>query len=147
MNSTKKKINQDVYVAILLLIASVLLFINAKTKMSAEAAQFPILILGVFIILTVLLLIKGVQNTKAGNTENGHIEWGEVKMPFFMFLVILLYVVAVDVIGFIVPSIVFPIAAMWINFVRNKAVLIALPLGMVAFLYVLFTYILQTKLP
>lgn len=142
-----KKCSQDVYVAIFLLIASVGLLINAKTKMSEEAAQFPVLILLLFIVLSVLLLFKGIQDTKGKEKLKGQIRWDEIKMPMLMFLLIAAYVVALDLIGFIIPSLVFSVIAMWLNFERNKFILVGVPVGLVAFLYVLFTYILQTRLP
>ncbi len=147
MESSKKKISQDIYVAVLLLIASVALLVNAGTKMSADAAQFPILILILFIALTVLLFVKGINDTKKRDVADGQIRWAEVKMPLRMFLIITLYVVAVDVVGLILPSILFPMVAMRINYIRNRIVLIAVPTGLVAFLYVLFTFILKTRLP
>lgn len=145
--SSMKKISQDVLVAVLLLIASAVLWTNASAKMTPDAAQFPKLILVIFILLSALLLWKGIRDTMNGRTEEGQVRWSKIKMPMLMFGMITVYVIGVDKIGFIIPSVVFPIIAMWFNYVRNKVVLCAVPVGLVAFLYVLFTFILKSKLP
>lgn len=36
---------------------------------------------------------------------------------------------------------------MWFNFARNKFALILVPIGLVGFLYVLFTFVLATRPP
>ena len=146
-----KKCSQDVYIAIILLSISVYMIFNAMTKMSSDAAQFPILILVVFIALSVGLLIKGIRDTqhaeKTGEELKGQMKFSQIKMPLVVFVFITIYVVLVDLVGFIVPSLVFTAALMWFNHIRNKVVCVLVPVGLVGFLYVLFTFILSSRLP
>lgn len=124
---------------------------NAMTKMSSDAAQFPILILVVFIALSSGLLIKGIRDTqhaeKTGEELKGQMKFSQIKMPLVVFVFITIYVVLVDLVGFIVPSLVFTAALMWFNHIRNKVVCVLVPVGLVGFLYVLFTFILSSRLP
>lgn len=146
-----KRCSQDVYVALVLLAVSVFMIINAMTKMSAEAAQFPILILIVFLALSAGLLYKGLRDTKKamddGKELEGQMKFDQIKMPLLVFVFIAVYVVLVDLIGFIIPSLVFTAGLMWFNHIRNKLVCILVPVGLVGFLYVLFTFILASRLP
>ena len=146
-----KKCSQDVYIALVLLAISVYMIFDALTKMSSDAAQFPILILIVFIALSIGLLIKGIRDTqnaeKEGTKLKGQIKISEIKMPLVVFAFIAVYIVLVDMIGFIVPSLVFTVGLMWFNHIRNKVVCILVPVGLVGFLYGLFTFILASRLP
>lgn len=146
-----KRWSQDIYVALALLAAGTYLLINAVTKMSKDAAQFPILILIVFMLLSAALLVKGIKDSRDSASQNetlkNQIHFSEVKMPMAAFLLITIYVVCVDKIGFIAPSLVFAAGMMWFNYVRNKLVCVLVPVGLVGFLYVLFTFILSSRLP
>ena len=148
---SKKTWSQDIVVSIVLLAASAFLLVNAMTKQSAEARQFPVLILILFMALAVAMLYEGIRDTRraaAGeDVKMKNIKWEEVKYPLLVFAFITIYVIAVDLIGFIIPSLLFTAGLMWFNYVRNKLALILVPCGLVGFLYVLFTFILHTKLP
>ena len=148
---SKKTWSQDIVVSIVLLAASAFLLVNAMTKQSAEARQFPVLILILFMALAVAMLYEGIRDTRraaAGeDVKMKNIKWEEVKYPLLVFAFITIYVIAVDLIGFIIPSLIFTAGLMWFNYARNKLALILVPCGLVGFLYVLFTFILHTKLP
>lgn len=148
---SKKTWSQDIVVSIVLLAASAFLLVNAMTKQSAEARQFPVLILILFMALAVAMLYEGIRDTRraaAGeDVKMKNIKWEEVKYPLLVFAFITIYVIAVDLIGFIIPSLLFTAGLMWFNYARNKLALILVPCGLVGFLYVLFTFILHTKLP
>lgn len=147
----KKAWSQDIVVALVLLAAGAFLMVNALTKQSADARMFPMLILAVFMILAVAMLVNGIRDTRnaaAGkDVQFKNMKWEEVKYPLLVFVFIVLYVVAVDLIGFIIPSLLFTAGLMWFNYARNKVALILVPCGLVGFLYVLFTFILKTKMP
>ena len=76
-----------------------------------------------------------------------NVKWEEIKYPMLLFVFITLYIVAVDLIGFVISSLVFTAFLMWYNYARNKLSLVLVPCGLVGFLYVLFTFILKTKMP
>ena len=129
----KKSWSQDIVISIFLLALSGFLIFHAVTVQSAEARQFPILILLIFAALAAAML--------------KNMRWEEIKFPLLVFVFIVVYVVAVDLVGFIIPSLLFTAGLMWFNYARNKLALILVPCGLVGFLYVLFTFILKTKMP
>ena len=148
----KKKVwSQDILVSILLLALSAFLLINAMTRQSAEARQFPVLILILFMALAVVMLVGGIRDTIAASSGEDpgfkNMQWEQVKYPLLAFAFITVYIIAVDFIGFIIPSLLFTAGMMWFNFARNKLALVLVPCGLVGFLYVLFSFILHSKLP
>lgn len=147
----KKSWSQDIVVSIILLAFSAFLMVNAFTKQSAEARQFPVMILIVFMLLAVAMLINGIKDSldaqKGKDVTIQNVTWEEMKYPLLVFVFIVIYVIAVDMFGFILPSILFTAGLMWFNYARNKLALVLVPCGLVGFLYVLFTFILKTKMP
>ena len=144
----KKSLNPDIVIAVLLLLASAFLMMHAMTAQSPEARQFPVLILTVFMILSAAMLVNAVREMKKpAGEESGKSLLKEMKYPMIAFALITIYVIAVDLVGFIVPSLIITAGLMWYNFERNKLVLVLVPVGLVGFLYVLFTFILHTKMP
>ncbi len=145
----KKALNPDVVIAALLLIASTFLMMHAMTAQSKEARQFPVLILGVFMILAVAMLVNGIRSMRDAEEEAARNKalLQEMKYPMLCFVFITLYVIAVDLVGFIIPSLVITAGLMWFNFERKPLPLVLVPCGLVGFLYVLFTFILKTKMP
>ena len=145
----KKSLNPDVVIAALLLLASAFLLSHAFTAQSPEARQFPVLILIVFMILSAAMLANGIRDMKKpaeeGAGEKSLLK--EMKYPMIAFAVITLYVIAVDIVGFIIPSLLVTAGLMWFNYELNKLALVLIPCGLVGFLYVLFTFILHTKMP
>ena len=147
----KKTWSHDIAVAILLLAASAFLMLNALTQQSAEARQFPMLILTVFMVLSAAMLVNGIRDTMAmaagKDVKVKNLEWETIKYPMVAFAFMVVYVIAIDFWGFVIPSLLFTAGMMWFNYARNKIALILVPCGLVGFLYVLFTFILQTKMP
>jgi hypothetical protein len=145
----KGKINTDVIIGIVVLAAGAFLMMNAMTTQSPEARQFPVMILIVFMILGAVLLIGGLRAKPedAEGEAKGPSMLETVKYPMICFAIIVLYIIAIDIIGFIIPSLLVTAGLMWFNFERNKLALILIPCGLVGFLYVLFTFILHTKMP
>lgn len=146
----KKNWSQDIVVSIILLAMSAFLLVNAMTKQSAEARQFPILILIIFMILAVAMLIGGIKDSLAaqkGEAQIKNVKLEEMKYPLLTFVFIVIYVIAVDIVGFVIPSLIFTAGLMWFNYARNKLAVLLVPCGLVGFLYVLFTFILKTKMP
>ncbi len=145
----KKALNPDVVIAIFLLIASAFLMMHAMTAQSKEARQFPVLILSVFMILAAAMLVNGIRAMKNADQESKEEKslMEEMKFPLICFVFITLYVVAVDLVGFIIPSLVIAAGLMWFNYERKPLTLVLVPCGLVGFLYVLFTFILHSKMP
>ena len=145
----KKSINPDIVIAVFLLLAAAFLMSHAFTAQSAEARQFPVLILGIFMILAAAMLVNGIRAMKneEADEEKNRALFGQMKYPMLCFVFIVLYVIAVDIVGFIIPSLIFTAGLMWFNYERKPLPLILVPCGLVGFLYVLFTFILHSKMP
>ena len=145
----KKSINPDIVIAVFLLLAAAFLMSHAFTAQSAEARQFPVLILGIFMILAATMLVNGIRAMKneEADEEKNRALFAQMKYPMLCFVFIVLYVVAVDIVGFIIPSLIFTAGLMWFNYERKPLPLILIPCGLVGFLYVLFTFILHSKMP
>ena len=145
----KKSINPDIVIAVFLLLAAAFLMSHAFTAQSAEARQFPVLILGIFMILAAAMLVNGIRAMKneEADEEKNRALLGQMKYPMLCFVFIVLYVVAVDIVGFIIPSLIFTAGLMWFNYERKPLLLVLIPCGLVGFLYVLFTFILHSKMP
>ena len=145
----KKKLHPDVIIGAALLAISIFLMVHAMTVQSPEARQFPMLILILFAILAAAVMVGGIKESnkpvEEGVEEKSMLE--EMKYPLICFAFIVVYIIAVDIIGFIIPSLLFTAGLMWFNYARNKLSLILVPCGLVGFLYVLFTFILHTKMP
>jgi len=145
----KKSLNPDIVIAVFLLLAAAFLMFHAFTAQSKEARQFPVLILGVFMILAAAMLVNGIRamNRGEGDEEKTRALCASMKFPMICFAMIVLYVVAGDLVGFIIPSLVFTAGLMWFNYERMPLPLVLVPCGLVGFLYVLFTFILHSKMP
>lgn len=145
----KKKLHPDVVIGAVLLAASIFLIVHAMTKQSPEARQFPLMILIVFAILAAAVMVRGIKATNHPNAEgvDGKVLIQQMKYPMFCFAFIVIYVIVVDIIGFIIPSLLLTAGLMWFNYERNKLALILVSCGLIGFLYVLFTFILHTKMP
>lgn len=144
-----KKVNPDVIIGIVVLAAGAFLMMNAMTTQSPEARMFPVMILVVFMILGAALLVGGLR-AKPEETDGkakGPSMLEQIKYPMICFAIIVIYIIAIDLVGFIIPSLLVTAGLMWFNYERNKLVLILVPCGLVGFLYVLFTFILHTKMP
>ena len=145
----KKSINPDIVIAVFLLLAAAFLMFHAFTAQSAEARQFPVLILGIFMILAAAMLVNGIRAMKneEADEEKNRALFAQMKYPMLCFVFIVLYVIAVDIVGFIIPSLIFTAGLMWFNYERKPLLLVLIPCGLVGFLYVLFTFILHSKMP
>lgn len=145
----KKSINPDIVIAVFLLLAAAFLMSHAFTAQSAEARQFPVLILGIFMILAAAMLVNGIRAMKneEADEEKNRALFAQMKYPMLCFVFIVLYVIAVDIVGFIIPSLIFTAVLMWFNYERKPLLLVLIPCGLVGFLYVLFTFILHSKMP
>ena len=145
----KKSITPDIVIAVFLLLAAAFLMSHAFTAQSAEARQFPVLILGIFMILAAAMLVNGIRAMKneEADEEKNRALFRQMKYPMLCFVFIVLYVVAVDLVGFIIPSLIFTAGLMWFNYERKPLFLVLIPCGLVGFLYVLFTFILHSKMP
>ena len=144
-----KRLNRDVYIGIGLIAFSVF-FLMESTKMHPGAAEFPRIILAVFLILSVFLMGNGLINTwkpERLKKSDKPIAAAELKSPVVIALVSLAYVAAIDFIGFFIATTVFVPAFMLLFGVRKLAPILIVTASIDLFIYVLFTKLLSVYLP
>ena len=145
----KKKLHQDIYIAIIVYIfAFGMLFLGLNIK-SSESKLYPFICLGLIIVLDTILLISAIFNTKLMSPqaleEANTVRWNEIKKPLLIFLGVLVYVVLFDFFGYFVSTAVMMIGFMWLLGVRSWKILILVPAGLLALIY--FFFVTQLHVP
>ena len=143
----KKLLTLDAWIGIVLMIFSVWFWILCW-EFPAAAQLFPRFFLGTNCLLSALLVINTVRhNLKGdGDTQNA-LNWKEFSVIIEAYLIIMVYVVCIDFIGFFVSTSVFLIGFMLFLNVRKPLTLICVTAGMDLFLYLLFSVGLRLNLP
>ncbi len=111
----------------------------ATTQMYTHVA------LGAFIGLSAILIVWSVIHAKVPGGEV--VQPAIFKNPMLTFVMILVYVLLLDKIGFFVASAVFMLGFMWFMGYRKPLTMILTTVGMLGFIYLLFVYELHVSLP
>lgn len=144
-----KRLNRDVYIGLGLIAFSVF-FLMESAKMHPGAAEFPKIILGVFLMLSGFLVVNGLLNTwkpERLKKSDKPIALAELKSPVVIAVLSLAYVAAIDLIGFFIATTVFVPAFMFFFGVRKLAPILIVTASIDLFIYVLFTKLLSVYLP
>ncbi len=111
-----------------------------------EATQmYTHVALGAFIGLAVILIVWSVLHAKVPGGETVNVK--TFGNPMLTFVMILVYVLLLDKIGFFVTSAVFMLGFMWFMGYRKVLTMILTTVGMLGFLYLLFVHELHVSLP
>lgn len=130
---------QDRHIGLIGVLASVILFFNIKDS-SFQTKAFPVGLLIIFLGLSLALVFRKGKN-------NGY-EFLHFKRVLIAFVLIALYIVGVNLIGFLVSTILFIAAFLLVYQSKmNKIVLAVFAIGCPVFIYVLFNYVLSVRLP
>lgn len=159
MKKTPKYIHQDLLVSLILTAVGLFFFIGSffikrETNPTLNTHTFPLIISSILLIFCVFNLKASIKATKELNEkiargENAKVLicWKELKYPTIGAGIILAYIIGVCLIGFFPASVVFMIAMpYWLGY-RKFHVTIPVMVGVLAFVYVLFVMVLNTKLP
>ena len=143
----KKLFTLDVWIGIVLMIFSVWFWILSGS-FPEEAQLFPRFFLAANCLLSVLLVINTIRHNRKGDGETGGaVNWKELAAIIEAYLIIMVYVLCIDFIGFFVSTSVFLVGFMVFLNVRKPLTLICVTAGMDLFLYLLFTVGLKLNLP
>ncbi|MDR2588581.1 MAG: tripartite tricarboxylate transporter TctB family protein [Spirochaetales bacterium] len=145
----KRKINNDVYIGILLTAVSVFFFIEV-TKIHPEAALFPKVMLGTFIILAVLLTLMGVRKTLRPELtlkSDLLLKFSVIRTPLIVFVIVAGYMVLLKVLGFFTATAIFVPAFMIFYGIKSIRTLLITDIALNVFVYVLFVRLLKVALP
>ena len=145
----KRKINNDVFIGIFLALFS-LFFLRDTAQIHPGAAQFPRMILVVFLIMSIVVTILGVRKTlKPELAKKGDFDFTLkiVKNPIIAFAIIVLYVVLFNTVGFFVSTTIFTPLFMIFYGARKIVPIVATTVGINFFVWVLFVHLLNVFLP
>ena len=149
----KKKtvIHQDVYISILLLALSAYLW-YLTTKMMPDAARFPRMALGVFIILMLWTLVSGIRKSIVATNDPEHkdvrlLKWEQNKMPFALFGITVLYAIGLNYLSFFIATAVFIPVVMLFFRCHNWKLIVGVTVGTLVFVYLMFVVFLKAALP
>lgn len=143
----KKILTLDAWIGIVLMIFSVWFWILSG-EFPAEAQMFPRFFLATNCLLSALLVINTIRhNLKSDGETHNATSWKELSVIIEAYLIIMVYVICIDFIGFFVSTSVFLIVFMLFLNVRKPVTLICVTAGMDLFLYLLFTVGLRLNLP
>lgn len=130
----------DIFVSVLLLIMCVLGFVET-TKFTQSAAMLPRITFGCIAVLSLIQLIK-VLPKKESKTVS--FSWPRVLKIMGLSVA---YVLLLPVLGYYIDTILYIVATMFFFRVRNKWVLICVPVGFVIFVYFIFVRVLGLNPP
>ncbi len=98
-----------------------------------------------FIGLSLILIVWSITHAKVpgGEVVNAKV----FANPMLTFIMILVYVLLLEKIGFFVCSTVFMLGFMWFMGYRKPLTMVLTTVGMLGFIYLLFVYELRVSLP
>lgn len=129
----------DRYIGVAGVLASVVLFLSIKDT-DFKTKAFPVGLIFIFLGLSLALIFRKGKN-------EGY-EFRQFKRIIIAFALIALYIVGINVIGFLVSTIVFVAAFLLMYQCKmNRLVLAVFTIGYPVFIYVLFNNVLSVRLP
>jgi hypothetical protein len=149
MIQKKIHINVNVYLGAILTGFSGFFFYEATRIRNKGSAQFPKVVLGAFLLLSIFLLALGICKT-VKNSINGNIkiDWkNQTLKSHIVYALIILFVVLMKFIGFFPAMIIWAPLFMLFYGIRNIRILILVTLSLAAFIYVLFVMQLGVQFP
>jgi putative tricarboxylic transport membrane protein len=130
----------------ILLTISILAYLTAAqfptTGSETDPGTFPMLLSIILGGLTILLLIQTAVKRTVDSDEHG-----PVRHPLLSMAVILLYLLAVERVGFFIATPLIIVLFLLLSKIRNWILVVSLPIGLTLFIYVLFEKLLSVPLP
>lgn len=102
-------------------------------------ASYPLLVAGLMLLCSVLLLLERSRPTP--------LTWGDMKRVVLVLASLLLYFVLLSLIGFVLASFVFTLAALLLADERRIVVLVLYSVGLPIAVYAVFSILLGLLLP
>lgn len=132
------KRHQDVTIGI-----GILVFCTAAAslgmRLSSGSAIMPLILTGFMVLLGVLLIIGGFKKTRIVRQAGGEVEplvtFQSLRVPYMMFLQIVIYAVLFYGVGFYVATVLFLLLSMRYLKQRSWKVIVLFSFGFVAFTY------------
>ena len=135
---------QDLVIGVIALAAGIALFIGTK-DFPGTTQLFSRIVLLILIIIGAVLIATSLINAKKPGPEE--VDFKSFKNPLICFVLIVVYVVMIDKIGFFVSSAVCLPALMLFMGQKKPIPMIATTAGALLFIYVLFVTQLGLRMP
>lgn len=148
-----KKYNYVVSALMIALSAYILYECNTYgigTSAQKNPAVWPIFLAIMLIILSIALIIETLLKKETKEEKTAIIiDWKSsgMKKVYIMFGLTVIFLVIMKIFGMLVALLLLIPAIEWLMGCRNKIMLVALPIGLVAFVYVFFVVIMKITLP
>lgn len=137
---------QDLVIGLVVAAVGIFGMVNAL-KMPDGTRPYTLVVTTIFTALGSLVAFRSVRYAKTESHDANVVTIKEMINPFIAFLMVLVYALALNTIGFFVSSAVFmPVLAIWMGY-RKPIPLICTVVGMLGFIYVLFVFQLNVALP
>lgn len=108
-------------------------------RLSSGSAIMPLILTGFMVLLGVLLIIGGFKKTRIVRQAGGEVEplvtFQSLRVPYMMFLQIVIYAVLFYGVGFYVATVLFLLLSMRYLKQRSWKVIVLFSFGFVAFTY------------
>ncbi len=142
------KIRLDARISLVLLLVSIYLYTVAG-KFPAKAALFPNILLLATIVLCVMVIIQSMRKAETGKSaaKKRSGKQQPVVWAIVVYLMIALYFVALEPLGFMLSTMIFTAAAMAYLGERNWLVILSAGIGLNVFVYLAFNRFLDVPLP
>ncbi len=144
----KKQIHSDVYVGIIMLLFTIAGF-ALILRMPEGADIFPKVLFGLFGVFSILILLKGINQTKVLDPEDNAkaMSLNEIKIPLIALSIVVIYSILIKIIGFFTATIVF--IPSFMVFYRNKNIktMLITIAGTIILVYLLFVKQLNVPFP
>lgn len=142
-----KFISNDIIIGALGAVASIVFGLQAL-QFPGASKYFPSFCLFALMVFSFFLVIEGITRTVRVREGKADYTASEAKRkPYILMACVALYVVCVERIGYFVSSLVFMPCCMYFFGQRKFKLMVAVTVGILAFLYWLFVYQLNLNLP
>ena len=146
---TKRKINKDVYIGIMLALFSAF-FLWESMGLHPGAGLFPRIIFTLFLILSLVIAGLGVRKTlnpALCTKDDFMLTFQVVKSPFIVAATLIVYVVLLNIWGFYIATTIFLPLFLLIFGERSVIKIILTTIGANLTIYLLFVRLLNVVLP
>lgn len=123
-------------------------FYHKADNLLAEASLWPKMVLILLIILSVLLVLRGIRKNDLCDFENSFfVSVREMSAPMIALIMMAIYVTVMSYVGFFLSTAIFLPFAMYILQQRSWKVILGTTLGLEIFVYFLFVMQLNLRMP
>lgn len=143
----------NIITGIVFIVLSIFIFIQSSnfqqtmiTDNFVGAAFFPRVIASIMVVLSLILILGSVldRNQKSVTTI---FKIANMRMPFIVFIIIFIYTVLLDKLGFIVATILLNLVIFTILKYENRLLTLILSFGITLVIYQVFQKMLMVPLP